>query len=193
MFDLLIVGGGINGCAIARDAARAWAIPSCRRAGRSRLRDFLGLDQAHSRRAALSRTLEFRLVHEALVEREVLLASAPHLVRPLKFVLPHEPGLRPAWMIRLGLFLYDHLARRKRLEGSRMVSLRGGALGGPLRENHSIGFTYADCAVDDARLVVANAIAARELGARNACRNQARRDAARSGPLDRARRECRRA
>ena len=69
-------------------------------------------------------------------------------------------------MIRLGLFLYDHLARRKRLEGSRMVSLRGGALGGPLRENYSTGFTYADCAVDDARLVVANAIAARELGAR---------------------------
>ncbi len=86
-------------------------------------------------------------------------------MRPLKFVLPHEPGLRPAWMIRLGLFLYDHLARRKRLEGSHMVSLRGGALGGPLRENYSIGFTYADCAVDDARLVVANAIAARELGA----------------------------
>jgi glycerol-3-phosphate dehydrogenase len=166
MFDLLIVGGGINGCAIARDAAGR---------GLSALLVEQG-DLACATSSASTKLIhgglrylelhEFRLVHEALVEREVMLASAPHLVRPLKFVLPHEPGLRPAWMIRLGLFLYDHLARRKRLEGSRMVSLRGGALGEPLRENYSIGFTYADCWVDDARLVVANAVAARELGAR---------------------------
>ncbi len=166
MFDLLIVGGGINGCAIARDAAgRGLSVLLVEQGDLACVTSSASTKLIHGGLRYLE-LYEFRLVHEALVEREVLLASAPHLVRPLKFVLPHEPGLRPAWMIRLGLFLYDHLARRKRLEGSRMVSLRGGALGGPLRENYSIGFTYADCAVDDARLVVANAIAARELGAR---------------------------
>ena len=193
MFDLLIVGGGINGCAIARDAAgRGLSVLLVEQGDLACATSSASTKLIHGGLRYLE-LYEFRLVHEALVEREVLLASAPHLVRPLKFVLPHEPGLRPAWMIRLGLFLYDHLARRKRLEGSRMVSLRGGALGGPLRENYSIGFTYADCAVDDARLVVANAIAARELGAQHSCRNQACRDAARSGPLDRAHRERRRA
>ena len=165
MFDLLIVGGGINGCAIARDAAgRGLSVLLVEQGDLACATSSASTKLIHGGLRYLE-LYEFRLVHEALVEREVLLASAPHLVRPLKFVLPHEPGLRPAWMIRLGLFLYDHLARRKRLEGSHMVSLRGGALGGPLRENYSIGFTYADCAVDDARLVVANAIAARELGA----------------------------
>ena len=165
MFDLLIVGGGINGCAIARDAAgRGLSVLLVEQGDLACATSSASTKLIHGGLRYLE-LYEFRLVHEALVEREVLLASAPHLVRPLKFVLPHEPGLRPAWMIRLGLFLYDHLARRKRLEGSRMVSLRGGALGGPLRESYSIGFTYADCAVDDARLVVANAIAARELGA----------------------------
>jgi glycerol-3-phosphate dehydrogenase len=164
MFDLLIVGGGINGCAIARDAAgRGLSVLLVEQGDLACATSSASTKLIHGGLRYLE-LYEFRLVHEALVERELLLASAPHIVWPLKFVLPHEPGLRPAWMIRLGLFLYDHLARRKRLEGSHMVFLRDG-LGGPLRENYSLGFTYADCAVDDARLVVANAIAARELGA----------------------------
>ena len=192
MFDLLIVGGGINGCAIARDAAgRGLSVLLVEQGDLACATSSASTKLIHGGLRYLE-LYEFRLVHEALVEREVLLASAPHLVRPLKFVLPHEPGLRPAWMIRLGLFLYDHLARRKRLEGSHMVSLRGGALGGPLRENYSIGFTYADCAVDDARLVVANAIAARELGARIRVGARLVATRRRRGPLDRAHRERRR-
>ncbi|MND61745.1 Aerobic glycerol-3-phosphate dehydrogenase [compost metagenome] len=105
---------------------------------------------------------EFRLVREALAEREVLLAKAPHIVKPMRFVLPHRPHLRPAWMIRAGLFLYDHLGKREKLGASR--SLRFGP-GNPLKANITRGFEYADCAVDDARLVVLNAMAAREKGA----------------------------
>ncbi|MCE1690381.1 FAD-dependent oxidoreductase, partial [Enterobacter hormaechei] len=93
---------------------------------------------------------EFRLVREALAEREVLLAKAPHIVKPMRFVLPHRPHLRPAWMIRAGLFLYDHLGKRKRLGASR--GLRFGP-GYPLKPAITRGFEYADCAVDDARLV----------------------------------------
>jgi len=164
MFDLLIVGGGINGCAIARDAAgRGLSVLLVEQGDLACATSSASTKLIHGGLRYLE-LYEFRLVHEALVEREVLLSAAPHIVWPLKFVLPHEPGLRPAWMIRLGLFLYDHLARRKRLDGSHMVSLQGG-LGGPLRASYKTGFTYADCAVDDARLVVANAIAARELGA----------------------------
>jgi glycerol-3-phosphate dehydrogenase len=109
---------------------------------------------------------EFRLVHEALVEREILLAAAPHIIRPLKFVLPHGPGLRPAWLLRLGLFLYDHLGRRKRLEGSHSVRLAGSVLGARLRPDYRVGFTYSDCWVDDARLVVCNLLDAQERGAK---------------------------
>ena len=165
MFDLLIVGGGINGCAIARDAAgRGLSVLLVEQGDLARATSSASTKLIHGGLRYLE-LHEFRLVREALMERELLLASAPHIVRPLKFVLPHEPGLRPAWLIRLGLFVYDHLARRKRLEGSHMVSLRDG-LRGPLRESYGLGFTYADCWVDDARLVVANAIAAREHGAR---------------------------
>src|SRR5690606_20931464 len=105
---------------------------------------------------------EFRLVREALAEREVLMAKAAHLIRPLRFVLPHQPHLRPAWLIRLGLFLYDHLGKRSRLPGSQ--GLRFGA-NSPLRPEIRRGFAYSDCWVDDARLVVLNALAARERGA----------------------------
>jgi len=132
--DLFVIGGGVNGCGIARDAA-----------GRG-LKVFLAeqSDLASGTSSASTKLIhgglrylehyEFRLVHEALAERELLLASAPHIIWPLKFVLPHEKGLRPVWMLRLGLFLYDHLARRKRLEGSHMVSLAGNAYGAPLRD-----------------------------------------------------------
>lgn len=165
MLDLLIVGGGINGAAIARDAAGRGLCVLLVEAG----------DLACAASSAATKLIhgglrylenyEFRLVREALAERETMLASAPHLVRELKFVLPHEAALRPAWMIRLGLFLYDHLAPRGRLDSSRGVSLKDDLLGAPLRENFTRGFTYADCWVDDARLVVANALSAQEHGA----------------------------
>ncbi len=165
LYDLLIVGGGVNGCAIARDAA-----------GRGLSVRLIEQDDLASGTSSASTKLihgglrylelyEFRLVQEALAERERMLAAAPHIVWPLKFVLPHEKGGRPIWMLRLGLFLYDHLARRQRLDGSHMVSLVGNALGAPLRSVYGIGFTYADCWVDDARLVVLNAVDARERGA----------------------------
>ncbi|MBV8467602.1 MAG: glycerol-3-phosphate dehydrogenase, partial [Burkholderiales bacterium] len=107
---------------------------------------------------------EFRLVREALSEREVLLAMAPHLVRPLSFVLPHHAGLRPVWLIRLGLFLYDHLGGREHLPASFGVALRKHRYGNPLKERYKRGFVYADCSVDDARLVIANAQQCREKG-----------------------------
>ncbi len=165
LYDLLIIGGGINGCAIARDAA-----------GRGLSVALVEKDDLASGTSSTSTKLihgglrylehyEFRLVQEALAERELLLAAAPHIIWPLKFVLPHEPSLRPAWMIRVGLFLYDHLAERQRLEGSHMVSLRGSPLGAPLRTKYKTGFTYADCWVEDSRLVVLNAQDAHEHGA----------------------------
>jgi glycerol-3-phosphate dehydrogenase len=107
----------------------------------------------------------FRLVREALIEREVLIGIAPHLTRPLRFVLPHHSGLRPAWMLRIGLFLYDHLGGRKILPGTETVDLTHHVVGEPLkRENHR-GFIYSDGWVDDARLVVLNAVDAAERGA----------------------------
>ena len=163
--DLLVVGGGINGVGIARDAA-----------GR-RLRvllveqDDLG---AHTSSASSKlihgglRYLEqykFRLVAEALGEREVLLNSAPHLVQPMRFVMPHVPQLRPAWMIRAGLVLYDYLARRATLPGSHAVALGGSPYGAGLKPEYRRGFVYSDCRVDDARLVVATARAAVLAGA----------------------------
>lgn len=108
---------------------------------------------------------EFRLVREALLEREVLLRSAPHIIWPLRFVLPHHAGLRPWWMIRLGLFMYDHLGGRKILPGTRSVALRRDAVGAPLRDEFVRGFEYSDCWVEDARLVVLNARDASDRGA----------------------------
>ncbi|MGJ0513485.1 glycerol-3-phosphate dehydrogenase [Methylocystis sp.] len=165
LYDLLIVGGGINGCAIARDAAgRGLAV-----------RLFEQGDLAQGTSSASTKLIhgglrylelyEFRLVHEALAERELLLAAAPHIIWPLKFVLPYEKGLRPVWLLRLGLFIYDHLARRKKLEASHMVRLSQDAFGAPLRDAYRVGFTYADCWVDDSRLVVLNARDATERGA----------------------------
>lgn len=165
MFDLLIVGGGVNGAATARDAA-----------GRKLKVLLVEQNDLASGTSSASTKLvhgglrylelyEFRLVHEALEERERLLACAPHIIWPLKFVLPHEEGLRPIWLLRLGLFLYDHLARRKRLESSHSVDLTSSAIGAPLRSAYKVGFTYSDCWVDDARLVVLNALDAFEHGA----------------------------
>ena len=165
VYDLLIVGGGINGCAIARDAAgRGLSVRLVEQGDLAQGTSSASTKLIHGGLRYLE-LYEFRLVHEALAERELLLAAAPHIIWPLKFVLPYEKGLRPVWMLRLGLFLYDHLARRKRLEGSHMVTLAGDALGAPLRDAYRVGFTYADCWVDDARLVVLNARDAAERGA----------------------------
>ncbi|BDM24510.1 MULTISPECIES: glycerol-3-phosphate dehydrogenase [Pseudomonas] len=161
-YDLAVIGGGINGVGIAADAAgRGLSVFLCERDDLAQHTSSASSKLIHGGLRYLEH-YEFRLVREALAEREVLLAKAPHIVKPMRFVLPHRPHLRPAWMIRAGLFLYDHLGKRKRLGASR--SLRFGP-GYPLKPSITRGFEYADCAVDDARLVVLNAMAAREQGA----------------------------
>ncbi|MBV4503106.1 glycerol-3-phosphate dehydrogenase [Pseudomonas shirazensis] len=161
-YDVAVIGGGINGVGIAADAAgRGLKVFLCEKDDLAQHTSSASSKLIHGGLRYLEH-YEFRLVREALAEREVLLAKAPHIVKPMRFVLPHRPHLRPAWMIRAGLFLYDHLGKRKRLGASR--SLRFGA-GNPLKPSISRGFEYADCAVDDARLVVLNAMAAREHGA----------------------------
>jgi glycerol-3-phosphate dehydrogenase len=162
VYDLAVVGGGINGVGIAADAAgRGLAVFLCEQDDLASHTSSASSKLIHGGLRYLEHH-EFRLVREALAEREVLLAKAPHIVKPMRFVLPHRPHLRPAWMIRAGLFLYDHLGKRERLPGSRGV--RFGA-GSPLKAEIGRGFEYSDCWVDDARLVVLNAMAAREHGA----------------------------
>ncbi|PWB32016.1 glycerol-3-phosphate dehydrogenase [Pseudomonas sp. SDI] len=162
IYDVAVIGGGINGVGIAADAAgRGLSVFLCEKDDLASHTSSASSKLIHGGLRYLEH-YEFRLVREALAEREVLLAKAPHIVKPMRFVLPHRPHLRPAWMIRAGLFLYDHLGKRKKLGASR--SLRFGP-DSPLKPAISRGFEYADCAVDDARLVVLNAMAARELGA----------------------------
>ncbi|WP_443191170.1 glycerol-3-phosphate dehydrogenase [Pseudomonas indica] len=161
VYDLAVIGGGINGAGIAADAAgRGLSVFLCEKDDLARHTSSASSKLIHGGLRYLEH-YEFRLVREALAEREVLLAKAPHIVKPLRFVLPHRPHLRPAWMIRAGLFLYDHLGKREKLPGSR--SLRFGA-GSPLKAEITRGFEYFDCWVDDARLVVLNAMAARDKG-----------------------------
>ncbi|WP_462401916.1 glycerol-3-phosphate dehydrogenase [Pseudomonas sp. Marseille-QA0332] len=161
-YDLAVIGGGINGAGIAADAAgRGLKVFLCEKDDLASHTSSASSKLIHGGLRYLEH-YEFRLVREALAEREVLLAKAPHIVKPMRFVLPHRPHLRPTWMIRAGLFLYDHLGKRKRLGASR--SLRFGQED-PLKPAITRGFEYADCAVDDARLVVLNAMAARERGA----------------------------
>jgi glycerol-3-phosphate dehydrogenase len=163
--DVLIVGGGINGCGIARDlAGRGWRVLLAER-------DDLAAHTSSSSTKLIHGGLryleyyEFGLVRKALMEREVLLKSAPHIMWPLRFVMPHDPTMRPAWMIRLGIFMYDHLARREVLPGSEGVNLRTHKVGAPLKAQFTRGFVYSDGWVNDARLVVLNAIDARDKGA----------------------------
>lgn len=163
--DVLVVGGGINGVGIARDAAgRGLRVVLCEK-------DDLG---AHTSSASSKlihgglRYLEyfaFGLVRKSLAEREVLLKSAPHIMRPLRFVMPHDSGQRPAWLIRAGLQLYDRLAPREFLPGSEAVDLPRHPAGRPLKRKFARGFEYSDGWVDDARLVVLNALDASERGA----------------------------
>ncbi|MGE6791716.1 glycerol-3-phosphate dehydrogenase [Pseudomonas guineae] len=162
VYDLAVIGGGINGVGIAADAAgRGLGVFLCEKDDLAQHTSSASSKLIHGGLRYLEH-YEFRLVREALAEREVLLNMAPHIVKPMRFILPHRPHLRPAWMIRAGLFLYDHLGKREKLAGSR--SLRFGA-GSPLKAEISRGFEYSDCWVDDARLVVLNAMAAREKGA----------------------------
>ncbi|WP_417803977.1 glycerol-3-phosphate dehydrogenase [Thalassospira lucentensis] len=164
-YDLLVVGGGINGAGIARDAAgRGLSVLLVEQRDLASATSSSSTKLIHGGLRYLEH-YEFRLVREALQEREVLLSAAPHIIWPLTFVLPHHRGLRPKWMLRAGLFLYDHLAKRKRLSGSRAISLNGTAEGDPLNSAFHSGFSYSDCWVDDARLVVLNAQDAQAHGA----------------------------
>ncbi|MDH3639442.1 MAG: glycerol-3-phosphate dehydrogenase [Gammaproteobacteria bacterium] len=165
VFDLCIVGGGVNGTGIARDAVgRGLTVLLCEAGDLGAAASSASSKLIHGGLRYLEQ-FEFDLVRASLREREVLLRIAPHLVRPLRFVLPHVPELRPWWQIRVGLFLYDHLARRVTLPASHGVDLCDSHLGAGLNPQFRRGFSYADCVVDDARLVVANARAAKDLGA----------------------------
>jgi glycerol-3-phosphate dehydrogenase len=165
IFDLLVVGGGINGTGIARDAAgRGLSVLLCEKDDLAEGTSSRSGKLIHGGLRYLE-YYEFRLVREALIEREVLLAMAPHVIWPMRFVLPHNKGTRPAWLVRLGLFLYDHLGGRKKLPGTRTIDLRSEAEGKPLRDEFTKAFEYSDCWVDDARLVVLNAQSAANKGA----------------------------
>lgn len=162
----MVIGGGVNGTAIARDAAgRGLKVVLCEMN-----------DLASGTSSASSKLIhgglrylehyEFRLVRKSLAERETLLRTAPHLVKPMRFVLPHQKGLRPRWLLRLGLYLYDMLSPRGTvLPKSGGISLEGTVEGGPLKDTITQGFVYSDCWVDDSRLVVLNAVDAAQRGA----------------------------
>ncbi|MGJ3265007.1 MAG: glycerol-3-phosphate dehydrogenase [Salinarimonas sp.] len=165
-FDLFIIGGGVNGCGIARDAA-----------GRGLSVALAEMNDLGSATSSASTKLfhgglryleyyEFRLVRESLIERETLLRAMPHISWPMRFVLPHHRGLRPAWLLRLGLFIYDHLGGRKILPPTRSVDLARDPAGVPLKDDFAKGFEYSDCWVEDSRLVVLNARDAEARGAR---------------------------
>ena len=179
MFDLLVIGGGINGAGIARDAAgRGLSVLLCEKGDLGEATSSRSGKLVHGGLRYLE-YYEFRLVREALIEREVLLASAPHIIWPMRFVLPHSKEQRPAWLIRLGLLLYDYLGGRKKLPATRSLRLDSAPEGEPIRDDYIKAFEYSDCWVDDARLVVLNAIAAKDAGATILTRNgfvDARRD-----------------
>ena len=163
--DLLVVGGGINGAGIARDAAGpGLRVVLCEQGDLANYTSSASSKLIHGGLRYLEQ-YEFRLVREALIEREILLRAAPHIVWPLRFILPHSPEQRPAWLIRLGLLLYDHLGGRRRLPRARRVDLRRDPAGAPLKVKFRTAFAYPDCWVEDARLVVLSALDAHERGA----------------------------
>jgi glycerol-3-phosphate dehydrogenase len=164
-FDIFIIGGGINGAGIARDAAgRGYSVCLCEAADFASGTSSASTKLVHGGLRYLEH-FEFRLVREALREREALLNLAPHIIRPLRFVLPYHNGLRPAWILRLGLFLYDHLGGRNLLPATTTVDLRRDETGRPLKASYVKAFEYSDCWVDDSRLVVLNLRDARSHGA----------------------------
>ena len=165
VWDIFVVGGGVNGCAIARDAAgRGYSV-------------FLAEmdDLASGTSSAATKLIhgglrylehyDFRLVRESLAEREILWAMAPHIIWPMRFVLPHHNGLRPAWLLRLGLFIYDHLGTRRLLPATKTLNLTASPYGRPLKDGYALGFEYSDCWVDDSRLVALLARDAADRGA----------------------------
>lgn len=166
VFDLAIIGGGINGCGIARDAAgRGHSVFLCEMNDLASGTSSWSSKLIHGGLRYLE-YYEFRLVREALLEREILWKIAPHIIQPLRFVLPHHDGLRPPWLLRLGLFIYDHLGGRKLLPPAGNVNLTRDSVGKPLAPDRYVrGFEYSDCFVDDARLVVLNARDAADRGA----------------------------
>src|SRR5688572_2979041 len=164
-YDLLIIGGGVNGAGIARDAAgRGLSVLLCEKDDLAQGTSSRSGKLVHGGLRYLE-YYEFRLVREALIEREVLLDAAPHIIWPMRFVLPHSPEQRPAWLVRLGLFLYDHLGGRKKLPATRAIDLASDPVGEPIKGAYTRAFEYSDCWVDDSRLVVLNALDAQARGA----------------------------
>ena len=177
--DLFVIGGGINGAGFARDAAgRGLSVVLCEKDDLAEGTSSRSGKLVHGGLRYLE-YYEFRLVREALIEREILMNNAPHIIWPMRFVLPHSPQDRPAWLVRLGLFLYDNLGGRKKLPGTRTLNLHRDPEGASIKDAFKKGFEYSDCWVDDARLVILNAVDAGERGAtvltRSAC-TSARRE-----------------
>ncbi len=163
--DILVIGGGINGCGVARDAAgRGYSVMLCEMNDLASGTSSAATKLVHGGLRYLEH-FKFRLVHESLAEREVLWASAPHIIWPLRFVLPHHRGLRPAFVLRAGLLMYDTLGGRKLLPATETLDLRTDEAGKPLKEGFRTGFEYSDCWVDDARLVALTARDAADRGA----------------------------
>lgn len=170
-YDLAVIGGGVNGAGIARDAAgRGARVLLLERGDLAQGTSSNSTKLIHGGLRYLEH-YEFALVREALSEREVLWGIAPHIIWPLRFILPHRPGLRPRWLVRVGLFLYDHLGGRKLLPATQNVNLARHPAGVPLKPEYTRAFAYSDGWVDDARLVVLNARDAADRGAevRTAC------------------------
>jgi glycerol-3-phosphate dehydrogenase len=189
-YDLIVIGGGINGCGIARDAAgRGLSVLLCEMNDLGSGTSSWSTKLVHGGLRYLE-YYEFRLVREALTEREVLWKLAPHIIQPQRFVLPHHEGLRPAWLLRLGLFLYDHIGGRKLLPATKTLNLNTDITGQPLKVGmFKKGFEYSDCRVDDVRLVIANA---QDAAAHGAIIKPLTRvvKAERSGPLWHVAHEC---
>ena len=165
IYDIFIIGGGINGCGIARDAAgRGYSVYLAEMNDLASGTSSWSTKIIHGGLRYLEH-YEFRLVREALIEREILWNIAPHITRPMRFVLPHHKGLRPAWLLRLGLFLYDYLGGRKLLPATKTLNLKRDIAGEPLKPNFTKAFEYSDCQTDDSRLVILNARDAADKGA----------------------------
>lgn len=174
-YDLCVIGGGINGTGIARDAAgRGLSVLLVEAQDLAGATSSASTKLVHGGLRYLEQ-FEFKLVKESLEEREILLNSAPHIIWPMEFILPHDKHLRPQWMIKIGLKLYDLLGGRKKLAKSKSIDFATHPIGDPLQDKYETGFSYADCWCEDARLVVLNAVDAYERGAvimpRTACVN----------------------
>ena len=165
MYDVFVVGGGVNGVGIARDAAgRGLSVGLCEQSDLAQATSSASTKLFHGGLRYLE-YYEFRLVRQALIEREVLLNAMPHIAWPMRFVLPHHKGLRPRWLVRLGLFIYDHIGGRKDLPATKSLDLSSDVAGVALKDDYTRGYEYSDCWVEDSRLVVLNARDAADRGA----------------------------